>query len=153
MIRTVTYIVNNAIDDKAYIPLLRGDKRYQLPVDPFVPILFADWTQIMPVIYQRTQIDSKIKYDFVQNLWLLANGIPEDTTIALGVFYYQILHENQSRAGFKINRMRFINCFKKRLPLIKHELLVNKQGTESQLLLDEIMRYQKVCKEECNINI
>lgn len=66
----------------------------------------------MPVIYQRAQTDSKIKYDFVQNLWLLANGIPEDTTIALGVFYYQILHENQGRAGFKIDRMRFINCFK-----------------------------------------
>ena len=49
--------------------------------------------------------------------------------------------------------MRFINCFKKRLPLIKHELLVNKQGTESQLLHDEIMRYQKLFKEECNINI
>lgn len=83
MVRTVTDIVNDAIDNKAYMPLLRGDKRYQLPVNPFVPILFADWTQIMPVIYQRAQTDAKIKYDFVQNLWLLANGIPEDTTIAL----------------------------------------------------------------------
>lgn len=152
MVRTVTDIINDAIDNKAYMPLLRGDKCYRLPVNPFVPILFADWTQIMPVIYQRAQTDSKIKYDFVQNLWLLANGIPKDTTIALGVFYYQILHENQGRAGFKIDRMRFINCFKKRLPLIKHELLVNKQGTESQLLHDEIMRYQKLFKEECNIN-
>lgn len=153
MVRTVTDIVNNAIDNKAYMPLLRGDKRYQLPVDPFVPILFADWTQIMPVIYQRAQTDSKIKYDFVQNLWLLANGIPKDTTIALGVFYYQISHENRGQAGFKINRIRFINCFKKRLPLIKHNLLVNKQDTESQLLLDEIIRYQKLFKKECNINI
>ena len=124
MVRTVTDIVNDAIDNKAYIPLLQSDKRYQLPVNPFVPILFADWTQIMPVIYQRAQTDAKIKYDFVQNLWLLANGIPEDATIALGVFYYQISHENQGRAGFTIERMRFFNCFKNRLPLIKHELLV-----------------------------
>ena len=61
MVRTVTDIINDAIDNKAYMPLLRGDKCYRLPVNPFMPILFADWTQIMPVIYQRAQTDSKIK--------------------------------------------------------------------------------------------
>lgn len=63
----------------------------------------ADWTQVMPYIYEKAERDRDIKQEFEKCLFSLANGNPIEVYVAVSILYYQISKETLKQTRFKIN--------------------------------------------------
>lgn len=147
--------VNRAISNNQLKALLIGKGEYAVQFDRFLgPMACADWTQVMPYVYKKTEIERDVKYEFEKCLWSLSNGDPIEVYVAVSMLYYQISKEKLKQASFKINYNKILDCLRKRLPEVKAELINIKKwaGTDNdQGLWSEIIRYKKLL--ECDFVI
>lgn len=135
--------------------LLLGKIGYYVPFDKYLgPVGPTDWTILMPSVYKYVKTHKDAQDKFEQTLFNLLRDNEDriwtnsfEVYAGIGIFYYQIFHEEHKQAGFDLKYKDDLIDSMQDILLKKHTQL------SDSIFWSEIVRYCNLLNKECQIDL
>lgn len=152
-------IILAAFANGELVNVLKGTDGYAIEFDQWLgAVAPTDWTRVLPLFYDySTKIGEENASLMLDDAIItLLCGSSEDVYIGISVLYTQILREENNRSPISINRDKLLNIASAKIIENEHGLRAIKKWqavNDSEGLLSEVKRYQRLLKSKFNLVI